>query len=81
MSSETLIPKTDRSMDPSRTDLWKEAVGTLDSMTTLVMILLEMKHITHDQRLLAAALKAEAANLATTLIELRIRSTSEMRVA
>jgi len=80
-SSETFIAKVRSTKEPQRSDLWKEAVDTLDSMTTLVMVLSDMKDLTHDQQALAMALKAEAANLASILMELRIKNVSNAAAA
>jgi len=79
--SETFIAKVRRTKEPQRSDLWKEAVDSLDSMTTLVMVLLQMKDLTDDQRALAMALKTEAGNLATILKELRIKNVGNAAAA
>ncbi len=58
------------------TELWKMAIDSLASMSTVATALAELKHLTPEEKMLAEALLKEAASCATALMQLRLLNTN-----
>ncbi len=66
----------DRPSGALSTELWKMAVNSLASVSTVAAIIAELQHLSPEERKLVEGLLKEAAACAAALKQLRILNTS-----